>query len=68
MWDFIQTNWHKILVVILALASIWKFFYQYVRPTVHHEKMPQPINIVLPKEGCVITVKPINNHSSEEDL
>ena len=58
LWSTIQTDWHKILVVILAIASAWKFFFQYIRP-MKSNKTAQPINIILPKEGCSITVKPL---------
>jgi hypothetical protein len=66
MWDFLQTNWHKILVVILALASVWKYIFTYVKPAV--QKVPRPVNIILPKEGCVITVKPLGKDHSSDDL
>ncbi len=64
MWDFLQANWHKILVVILAGASAWKYFFEYVRPTIKVTNT-QPINIVLPKEGMVITIKPLDKHHSD---
>lgn len=60
MWEFLQANWHKILVVILAVASAWKYIYTYVKPVVKPTNQSQPINIVLPKEGCIITVKPLD--------
>lgn len=65
--SFFQNNWHKILVVLLVLSQAWKYFYEYIRPAVIHEKQPQPINIVLPPEGCTITIKPIevkHDHTS----
>lgn len=59
MWEFLQANWHKILVVILAVASAWKYIYTYVKPAIKPINQSQPINIVLPKEGCIITIKPL---------
>lgn len=67
MWEFMQANWHKILVVLLAAASAWKYFFEYIRPAVKHDPKTQPINVVLPKEGVVITIKPLDKHHSEED-
>lgn len=67
MWDFVQGNWHKILVVVLAVASAWKYFFEYIRPVAKHDKTVQPINVTLPKEGCVITIKPLKDHSEAED-
>jgi hypothetical protein len=64
IWQIIQNDWHKILVVILTLASVWKYVFTYIKPAVKPTKESQPINIILPKEGCVITIKPF----SEEDL
>jgi hypothetical protein len=69
MLDWLLTNWHKILVVILAVASVWKYFFTYVRPVTHHERN---VTIQLPKEGCVITVKPLSarfdvSHESQSE-
>ena len=58
-WTILQNDWHKILVVILALASTWKYFVEYVRPVAKHDPKNQPINVMLPKDGCVITIKPL---------
>lgn len=57
MWLFLQANWHKILIVIIAGAHAWKFFYNYIRPVAHKET--QPMVIQLPKEGVTITIKPL---------
>jgi hypothetical protein len=54
---FFQNNWHKIIVVILALAQIWKFFIEYIKPTIKSNKNTN--SIILPKEGCIITIKPL---------
>jgi len=58
-WNFIQTNWHKIIVVIMVLAQLWKFFFNYIRPAIK-EKNTQPISINLPPEGCQIIIKPLD--------
>lgn len=58
-WTVVGANWHKAIVVILVLGHAWKFFFQYIRPAVHPEKLPQPISIVLPPQGCTITVVPL---------
>jgi len=60
MWSFVQANWHKILVVILAGASAWKYFYQYIKPTIKPEKTGRAVSIVVPEDGCVITIKPLS--------
>lgn len=70
IWAWCLLNWHKILVVILAVAGIWKYFFSYIRPAVHKDTS-QPLQhnvlIQLPKEGCVITVKPLKRDYSPED-
>lgn len=49
-------NWHKILVVIIALIHVWKFFMDYIRPVTHKEESV----IKIPKEGVTITIKPLD--------
>ena len=50
------TNWHKILVVIIAIIQLWKFFINYIRPITHKE---EEAIIKIPKEGVQITIKPL---------
>ena len=49
-------NWHKILVVIIALIHVWKFFMDYIRPIAHKE---EETVIKIPKKGVTITIKPL---------
>ena len=63
IWSIIQNDWHKIVVVI---AQVWRYFFEYVRPTIKHDKLPQPINIVLPPQGCTITVNPLPIEKSKD--
>lgn len=51
-----MTNWHKILVVIIALIHAWKFFFDYIRPVAKKEEML----IKIPKEGVKITIEPLD--------
>jgi hypothetical protein len=57
----IKTDWHKIIVVILALVQMWKFSNKRIRTIIGKEedKLPQSMNIMLPPEGCTITIKPL---------
>lgn len=52
-----MANWHKVLVVIIALIHVWKFFMDYIRPIAKKEKEETVIKI--PKEGVTITIKPL---------
>lgn len=61
VWAFLQTNWHKILVLLLFLAKAWEFFFDYIRPAVQSE----PLSITVPKEGCVITIKPLGKSGDD---
>lgn len=61
-WEVMSNDWHKIVVVILVLAHAWKFFFTYIRPAVHKE--PESMSIILPKEGCTITIKPLEDSKS----
>jgi len=58
----IKTDWHKIIVVILALVQMWKFSNKRIRAVLGKEveKSQQPTTITLPPEGCIITIKPLN--------
>ncbi len=53
-----MANWHKVLVVIIALIHVWKFFIDYIRPVAHHEEKETVIKI--PKKGVIITIKPLD--------
>lgn len=53
IWQFIQENWHKILVVILALFNVGKYVYGFFKPAAKTQ------NIQLPAQGCTITIKPL---------
>lgn len=55
MLSWAGDNWHKILVVLIALIHAWKFFIEYIRPVVHKDK---EVIIKVPKEGMTITIKP----------
>jgi len=56
IWAWCLTNWHKILVVLIALIHVWKFFVDYIRPVAKKEEE----NVIkIPKEGVTITVKPL---------
>lgn len=67
IWTMFGDNWHKIIVLFLLGAQVWKFFFQYIRPTIHHDKAVQPISITLPPQGCTITVKPLPVEEAKED-
>lgn len=60
MWELLQANWHKIIVVILAIVQMWKFFSKYIKDLVIKDKEPESMSITLPKEGCIITIKPLD--------
>jgi hypothetical protein len=49
----IKTDWHKIVVVTLVLAHVWKFFYEYVKPVVKPTDK-EHIQIKLPKNGRIV--------------
>jgi hypothetical protein len=51
-------NWHKVLVVIIALIHVWKFFFDYVRPIAKKDK--EEMLIKIPKEGVKITIEPLD--------
>ena len=53
-------NWHKILVVFIALIHVWKFIFDYIRPVVKKE---DELLIKIPKEGCKITIEPLDPKS-----
>lgn len=56
IWMWFLANWHKILVVIIALIHLWKFFFDYIRPVVKKEES----FIKIPKEGLKITIEPLD--------
>lgn len=58
----LKTDWHKIIVVILALVQMWKFSNKHIRAVLGKEveKSQQPMTITLPPEGVMITIKPLN--------
>lgn len=59
----LKTEWHKIIVIILVLIHLWKFFNKHIRTIIDKEdKLPQSMNIMLPPEGCTITIKPLNKN------
>jgi len=60
LWNIVRTDWHKIILVILVLAHVWKFFFDYIWPTVH--KKDETLSILIPKEGCTITITPNKNN------
>ena len=64
-WADIKENWHKYGVILLILIHLWKFFFDYIRPVV--KKEPESMVIKIPKEGCVITVKPLGEASQAPD-
>lgn len=58
-WGDIKENWHKYGVILLILIHIWKFFFDYIRPVVKKES--DDIAIKIPKEGCMITIIPLDH-------
>lgn len=56
MLNWAGNNWHKILVVLIALIHAWKFFFEYIRPVVHHDNSEQVI-IKIPKKGLTIKIE-----------
>lgn len=59
-WGDIKENWGKYGVIILMLIHAWKFFFEYVRPIFRKEpKESKELTIKIPKEGCTITIKPL---------
>jgi hypothetical protein len=58
MWAFIQANWHKFLVVIIAVVQ----GVQYAASKFGSKTKPQQqvTNIQLPEKGCIITIKPLD--------
>ncbi len=58
IWAWCLANWHKVLVVIIALIQAWKFFMDYIRPVAHHEQ--KDLSIKIPKEGVTIIIKPLD--------
>jgi hypothetical protein len=64
-WTMVGSNWHKVIVVILVLAHAWKFFFEYIRPAIKSDKESQPMTIVLPKEGCTIIIKPLDDSKKD---
>ena len=51
-----KDNWHKILVVLIALIHAWKFFIEYIRPVVHKSDDEEVI-IKIPKKGLIIKIE-----------
>lgn len=66
VWSVIQNDWHKIVVVLLALAHVWRYFVEYIRPTIKEESKTKPMTITLPKEGCTITITPLKEEKVNE--
>ena len=65
----IKTDWHKIVVAILALIQSWKFLNKHIKSIYEKDKRSaeqtmstnqSSINLILPKEGCTITIKPLD--------
>ena len=57
MWTFIMANWHKFLVVIIALVQGT----QYVVSKLGSKTEKQNVTMIqLPEKGCTITVKPLD--------
>ena len=50
MLNWAGNNWHKILVVLIALIHAWKFFFEYIRPVVK-ENNEEELTIKIPKKG-----------------
>jgi len=70
LFDIIKTDWHKIVVVILALLHMRKFINKHIRSLLGkgEDKSTRPMTITLPPEGCIITIKPLDKIKSPESL
>lgn len=55
-WQFISENWHKFLVVIIAVVQ----GVQYTVNKLGSKAEKQAVSIQLPEKGCTITVKPLD--------
>jgi hypothetical protein len=56
VWTAISENWHKILVVIIALVQGVQYA---VNKFGSSKTEKQNVTIQLPEKGCTITVKPL---------
>ena len=57
MWEFLSANWHKLLVVVIAVVQ----GVQYAVSKLGSKTEKQNVTMIqLPEKGCTITVKPLD--------
>ena len=59
-WTLVRSDGHKVVIAIVALIHLWKFLEKWIKSIFDKEKSSiPPASIVLPPEGCTITITPL---------
>ena len=56
MWEFLSANWHKLLVVVIAVVQGVRYAASKLGSS---KPAQQVVNIQLPEKGVTIVVKPL---------
>jgi hypothetical protein len=66
-WTLVRSDGHKVVIAILALIHIWKAFEKHIKSLFDKEPPPiPPASLVLPPEGCHITITPLIDKKSDQ--